>query len=261
MDRRSLFSLEAKVALITGGSRGIGAMIAEGFVANGCAVYIVARTAGELETTADRLAHHPGRCIPIGADLSSLSGITSLAAEISEREESLHILVNNAALQRRSSVDDFSETDWDDVLDLNLKATFFVTQKLLPMLRRGATDDFRAKVINMSSITAQKTGVAHDYSYRAAKAGLNQLTRMLGKDLARDGINVNAIAPGFFRSEMTAFMFDDELRFERFAKANPIPREGRPEEMAGLAIYLASRAGNYTTGSVMDIDGGLRFVN
>ncbi len=261
MDRNSLFSLEGRVALVTGGSRGIGAMIAEGFVANGCRVYIAARTSNDLAETTQRLGHYRGDCIPIVSDVASIAGIERMAEELARREEDLHILVNNAAVETQAPIDEFTETQWDDALDLNLKGAFFVTQKLLPLLRRGASTDWRASVINMSSITAEKTGAASDYAYRAGKAGLNQLTRMLGKDLARDNINVNAISPGFFRTEMTSFMFENEALYERFKRFNPIPREGRAEEIAGLAIYLASTAGNYMTGSVLDIDGGLRFVN
>ena len=258
MHRNELFSLEGRVALVTGGSRGIGAMIAAGFVANGARVYITARTAADLEATAADLGES---CVPLVGDLSTMDGVERLAAELESREGSLHTLVNNAAVQAQAALDQFSERDWDTALDLNLKAAFFTTQRLLPLLRAGASSEDRASVINMSSITAVKTGAARDYSYRVSKAGLNQLTRMLGKDLARDNINVNAISPGFFRSGMTEFMFSNEAFYERFRKTNPIPREGRPEEIAGLALYLASRAGNYMTGAILDIDGGLRFVN
>ena len=261
MDLHSLFSLDSRVALITGGSRGIGAMIAEGFVANGCRVYIAARTARDLDETAERLSRYSGECIPLVGDLASTTGIERLVQDLQTREDALHILVNNAGVETRASFEEFTEDDWDDVLDLNLKSVFFTTQRLLPLLRRGATEDRRASVINLSSITATKTGARNDYSYRVSKAGLNQLTRMLGKDLARDNINVNAISPGFFKSSLTSFMFDNGALYERFKKTNPIPREGRPEEVAGLAIYLASRAGNYMTGSVVDIDGGLSFIS
>lgn len=261
MDTSELFSLEGRVALITGGSRGIGAMIAEGFVAAGCRVYISARTADDLAATAERLAGYPGECVAVVGDVSSLAGIDQLVADVAAVEDTLDVLVNNAAIQTRAPIPEFTEQQWDDVIDLNLKAAFFTVQRFLPMLSRGASPEQRAKVINISSITAEKTGAAQDYSYRAAKAGLNQLTRMLGKDLARRHINVTAIAPGFFETAMTAFMFDDEALYERFTRTNPIPREGRAEEIAGLAIYLASRAGDYVTGAVIDIDGGLRFVN
>lgn len=261
MNRNQLFSLEGRVALVTGGSRGIGAMVAEGLVANGARVYITSRTAADLEATAAKLSANGGSCIPLVGDLASTAGIGRLADELERREDALHVLVNNAAVQAQAEFGQFSERDWDKVLDLNLKSVFFTTQRLLTLLRAGATDEHHATVINMSSITAVKPGAARDYSYRASKAGLNQLTRMLGKDLAGENINVNAISPGFFRSEMTAFMFDNDAFYERFKRTNPIPREGRAEEIAGLAIYLASRAGNYMTGAVLDIDGGLRFVN
>jgi NAD(P)-dependent dehydrogenase (short-subunit alcohol dehydrogenase family) len=260
MDLSSLFSLDGRVALITGGSRGIGAMIAEGFVAGGCRVYIASRTAEDLNRTAEGLGGYPGECIPLVGDLATVEGIERLVELLAAREDTLHILVNNAGVESRAPFGEFTEEDWDEVVDLNLKSVFFTTQELLPLLRSGGSEEHRASVINVSSITARKTGAMNDYSYRAAKAGLEQLTRMLGKDLAGDNINVNAIAPGFFRSDLTAFMFDNEALYERFRSTNPIPREGRPDEIAGLAIYLASRAGNYMTGSIIDIDGGLSFV-
>jgi NAD(P)-dependent dehydrogenase (short-subunit alcohol dehydrogenase family) len=261
MDIQSLFSLEHRVALITGGSRGIGAMIAEGFVAAGCRVYIIARTTADLERTAERLSGYPGECVPIVGDLSTTAGIEAVATELERREDALNILVNNAALESRARFEEFTEAAWDEVMNLNLRSVFFTTQRMLPLLRRGGSSEQRASVINLSSITATKTGAMGDYSYRASKAGLNQLTRMLGKDLAGEYVNVNAISPGFFKSALTSFMFDDETLYERFKTRNPVPREGHPHEIAGLAIYLASRAGNYMTGAVIDIDGGLSFVN
>ena len=218
---------------------------------------IVRRSGGDLDETAKGLSQYPGECILLASDLSSTVGINRLAEELADREGALHILVNNAGSQSQAPFEEFTEGDWDTVLDLNLKAVFFVTQQLLPLLRFGASADRRASVINTSSITAKKTGARNDYSYRASKAGLNQLTRMLGKDLAGDNINVNAISPGFFKSNVTSFMFENDALYQRFMTANPVPREGRPEEIAGLAIYLASRAGNYMTGAIIDIDGGL----
>ena len=260
MDLRSLFSLEGRIALVTGGSRGIGAMIAEGLVAAGAKVYITARSVDDLQSTAARLGGYSGECVPLPGDLSTADGIDQVAGELEEREDVLHTLVNNAGAVTRARFGAFDEADWDRVLDLNLKATFFMTQRLLPTLRRGASVNHHAAVINISSITAVKTGAQGDYAYRASKAGLNQLTRMLGKDLAPEHINVNAISPGFFRSEMTAAMFEHHTLYERFRETNPIPREGRAEEIAALAVYLASRAGGYMTGSIVDIDGWLRFV-
>jgi NAD(P)-dependent dehydrogenase (short-subunit alcohol dehydrogenase family) len=236
-------------------------MIAEGFVANGCRVYIASRTATDLEKTAARLQEYAGECIPLVSDLATTAGVNRLVEQLQTAEDALHILVNNAGVDARARFEEFTEDDWDEVIDLNLKSVFFTTQRLLPLLRAGASADQHASVINISSITAVKTGSRGDYSYRAGKAGLNQLTRMLGKDLARENINVNAISPGFFKSRMTSIMFEREALYERFKKTNPIPREGRPEEIAGLAIYLASRAGNYVTGSIIDIDGGLSFVD
>ncbi len=147
------------------------------------------------------------------------------------------------------------------MIDLNLKGVFFLTQQLMPLLTAEATAERRSAVINMSSITATKTGARGDYSYRASKAGLNQLTRMLAKHLARENVNVNAISPGFFRSSLTEFVFEDEDLYERVTRRMPIPRDGRPAEIAGLALYLASPAGGYMTGAILEIDGGLRFID
>ena len=261
MDLESLFGLRGRIALVTGGSRGIGAMVAEGLCAAGATVYITARDPVTLRETANRLSEYPGGCVAIPGDVSTMAGIDAVARQIEEREAELHVLVNNAGVEIRSPFSEFTEDQWDTVMDLNLKSVFFTTQRFSKLLEAGASPDNHSKVINMSSITAEKTGRLNDYPYRAAKAGLNQLTRMLGKELARQNISVNALAPGLFRSDMTASFLDDDDLYARFQRSNPVGREGRPEEIAALAIYLASASGNYITGAVIDIDGGLRFVN
>lgn len=250
---KDLFDIDGKVAVVTGGSRGIGAMIARGFVENGARVYITARNAQELETTAAELAEL-GECIAIPGDLSTLSGVTAFADAVTAREERLDILVNNAGAAWGEDIDTFPEKGWDKVMDLNVKSIFFLTQQFLPQLRLAGSADDPARVINIGSVN----GICHphmnNYSYSASKAAVHQLTLHLGADLAPQGINVNAIAPGFFPSKMTAHMLEHE---EAMAAGIPRRRLGNALDAAGTAIYLSSRASAWMTGQVLVLDGGL----
>ena len=248
-----LFDVSGKVAVVTGGSRGIRAMIAEGFVDNGVKTYITARKAEELEATAERLSAL-GECIPIASDLSTLSGITQFAAAVRERESAVHILVNNAGATWGADIDDFPESGWDKVMDLNVKSIFFLTQQLLPALRAARRDDDPARVINIGSVNGITNAHGNNYGYSASKAAVHQLTRQLGADMAKEGINVNAIAPGLFPSKMTAHMLAHEAEL---VKGFPIARLGSPEDAAGTAIYLSARASAWVTGHVLVLDGGL----
>jgi NAD(P)-dependent dehydrogenase (short-subunit alcohol dehydrogenase family) len=248
----NLFSIEGKIALITGGSRGIGAMIAEGFVRAGAKVYITARKASELQETQARLSQY-GQCIAIESDLSSNTGIDALAAAIIEKESALHILVNNAGATWGAPLDQFPESGWDKVMDLNVKSVFFLSQKLLPLLRSAATKQDPARIINLSSIYALRYSGGDTFSYSASKAAVLQLTQQLAAYLVKEHINVNAIAPGFFPSKMTAHMMADE---EALNSSIPMDRVGSPEDAAGTAIYLSSRASAYMTGGLLVIDGG-----
>jgi NAD(P)-dependent dehydrogenase (short-subunit alcohol dehydrogenase family) len=252
MDVANLFSVEGRVALVTGGSSGIGRMIATGLAAAGAKVYICARSANKI---AAAVAEIEGDVIGLTADLSSVSGIDALVAEIGARESALHILVNNAGTLTDQPLDDFSEAAWDDVIDLNLKTPFFLMQKLLPLLRAGATADRPATVINIGSVGALKIGPREVYSYQASKGAIHWLTKSLAKKLGPDNITVNAIAPGFFESEMTVIT-SEEMRSMVISMV-PRRRTGTPEDVAGAAIYLASRAGAYVTGSVIPVEGGL----
>jgi NAD(P)-dependent dehydrogenase (short-subunit alcohol dehydrogenase family) len=252
MDLTSLFSLEGRVALVTGGSRGIGRMIAEGFLAAGCArLYITARKASDLKLTASKLGD---RAIALPGDLSALGGIEALAAEIAAREERLDILVNNAGAAWGASFDEFPEGGWDKVMDLNLKAPFFLTQKLHPLLKAAASAERPAKVINIASIDGLKINPWETYPYQASKAGLVHLTRRLAARLVGEHINVTAIAPGAFPSSMNKPARDAA---DQVAKVIPSGRVGTAEDMAGAAIYLASRAGDYVVGSTVTVDGGM----
>jgi NAD(P)-dependent dehydrogenase (short-subunit alcohol dehydrogenase family) len=252
MDVSNLFSVQGRVALVTGGSSGIGRMIATGLAAAGAKVYTCARSEGKIAAAA---AEIEGDVTGLTADLSSNAGIEALAAEIAARENALHILVNNAGTLTDQPLDDFSEAAWDDVIDLNLKTPFFLMQKLLPLLRAGATADRPASVINIGSVGALKIGPREVYSYQASKGAIHWLTKSLAKKLGPDNITVNAIAPGFFESEMTVIT-SEEMRSMVISMV-PRRRTGTAEDVAGAAIYLASRAGAYVTGSVIPVEGGL----
>ncbi|MBT2334260.1 SDR family oxidoreductase [Variovorax paradoxus] len=252
MDTTQLFSLKGRSALITGGSRGIGRMIAEGFLAQGARVYISARKAAACDQTAKELSTF-GHCVSLPADVSTLEGAQALVDAYAKHEDSLDILVNNAGAAWGAPYDEFPESGWDKVVDLNLKTPFFLTQALTPMLRKAATDHL-AKVINIASIDGISVNPQETYSYAASKAGLIQLTRRMALRLAQDRIVVSAIAPGAFASDMNKLARDhgDEVK-ERI----PAGRIGLPEDMAGAAIYLASRAGDYVMGSTLVVDGGV----
>lgn len=249
---QNLFRVAGKVAVVTGGSRGIGAMIARGFVENGVRTYITARREEELQATADALSQF-GECIPVPANLATLEGVQAFAGAVSGREAGLHILVNNAGASWGAAVDEFPEGGWDKVMDLNVKSLFFLTQALLPRLRAAGSADDPARVINIGSINGLGYAPLQNYSYAASKAAVHQLTRQLAVDLAADAINVNAIAPGFFPSKMTAHMLEHEAEL---VKDIPRGRLGSPEDAAGTAIFLCSRAAAFVTGHVLALDGG-----
>jgi len=247
-----LFSLKGRVALVTGGSRGIGRMIAEGFLAQGARVYISARKAAACDAAATEMSAL-GECISIPADVSQVENVRALAASIAQREPKLDILVNNAGAAWAAEFDEFPESGWDKVVDLNMKAPFFLTQALLGPLREAAKTH-RAKVINIASIDGISVNPWETYSYAASKAGVIHLTKRMATRLAREGIIVSGIAPGPFRSEMNLQARDHA---DEVAKRVPAGRVGEPEDMAAAAIYLASRAGDYVVGETIVVDGGV----
>jgi len=251
---KNLFSLGGKVAVVTGGSRGIGAMIARGYLENGVKTYITSRKLDELQATANELSAI-GECTAIQSDLSTTVGVKAFADEIKAKEQQIHILVNNAGATWGAPIDDYPESGWDKVMDLNVKSIFFLTQQLLPVLRTAGNPEDPARVINIASINGLANPTFPVYAYSASKAAVIHMTRHLAADLAREHINVNGIAPGFFHSKMTAGLFN-EFEHALLAKT-PRGRLGEPEDMAGTAIYLASRASAWVVGHTIVLDGGV----
>ena len=249
-----LFSIEGKTALVTGGSRGIGLMIARGFVEAGARVYISSRKQEVCDAVAADLSKI-GSCVSLPADLSSEEECLRLAGEIRERESELNILVNNAGANWGESYESFPEKGWDRVLDLNVKALFFLTRACTDLLEKGASAEDPARVINIGSVDGIKTPLLDTWAYSSSKAAVHMLTRHLAKTLAPRKITVNAVAPGPFQSQMMAATLD--AFGEAIAKSNPMGRIGEPNDMAGVAIYLASRASAYVTGVLIPVDGGI----
>lgn len=245
-----LFSVEGKSVLVTGGSRGIGLMIARGFAERGARVYVSSRKADVCEKVAAELS-----CSALPADLSSQEGVVDLAAKLRERETALDVLVNNAGANWGQELEEFPESGWDKVMTLNLKSIFFLTRELLPQLRAASTPEVPARVINVGSVDGLHVPVLETYSYSASKAALHHLTRVLARKLAPDDITVNAIAPGPFESKMMAATL--EAAGDMIAKTNPRKRIGVPDDMAGVTVFLASRAAAYITGAVIPVDGGI----
>ncbi|WP_419814018.1 SDR family oxidoreductase [Glacieibacterium sp.] len=253
MKINDLFSVAGKVVIVTGGSRGIGEMIARGYVENGARVYITARNAAVCDGLAAELSKI-GECFSIPADLSKSSEVERFAAEFEAREPKLDILFNNAGASWGAPFDSFPESGWDKVMDLNVKSIFFLTQRLVKRLEAAGSEENFARVINIGSIDGMHVSGIETYSYAASKAAVLHLTRMMAKYLAARHIAVNAIAPGYFPSKMTAGI-SDEASAESLA-ATPMKRRGTPSDMAGVAIYLGSRASGFVTGSVIPVDGG-----
>ncbi len=251
---KNLFSVEGKVVLVTGGSRGIGLMIARGFAENGARVYVSSRSADACAETAAQLSK-VGTCVALPADISKVSEVKRLAAELGEREPALHVLVNNAGANWGAPLEEYPDASWDKVLAVNVKAVFHLTVALLPQLAAAATPDDPARVINVGSIDGLQVPALETYAYSASKAAVHHMTRVLARKLASRDITVNAIAPGPFESKMMAATLE-KFR-DSLVKTIPRKRIGEPEDMAGAAIYLASRAGAYVTGAVIPVDGGI----
>jgi NAD(P)-dependent dehydrogenase (short-subunit alcohol dehydrogenase family) len=250
MDTSTLFRLDGRIALVTGGSRGIGKMIAAGFIAQGATVYVSSRKAPACEETAAELGPN---CHALPADVSTVDGCRALAAALAEKEQRLDILVNNAGAAWGVPFEEFPESGWDKVMDLNVKSPFFLTQSLHALLKAGGERQ-PAKVINITSIDGQRLNPWETYSYHASKAALIYLTKRMAARLIQDRINVTSIAPGAFASEMNKAARDHG---DAIGQSIPAKRIGVDEDMAGAAIYLASRAGDYVVGETITVDGGL----
>ena len=249
-----LFDLSGKTAVVTGGSRGIGLMIARGLLQAGARVYISSRKADACAEAAGELSEYgPVHALP--ADLSAEPECLRLATEVGEREQAVNVLVNNAGATWGAPLEDYPAAAWDKVVDLNLKAPFFLTRAFLPLLEAAGTEEDPARIINVGSIDGLRVPPFPTYAYSASKAGLHHMTRVLARELGPRRITVNAVAPGPFESKMMAATL--RTLGDAIADAAPLRRIGRPDDMAGVAVYLASRAGAYVTGAVIPVDGGI----
>jgi NAD(P)-dependent dehydrogenase (short-subunit alcohol dehydrogenase family) len=251
----SLFAVAGKSVLITGGSGGLGSMMAEGFLRAGARVTITGRRAQPLEEARRSLSRH-GEVHAIVCDLGSPEGVTALVAALRDRESALHVLVNNAGAAVAAPFAEYPDSAWHELAALNVQAPFMLAQRLLPLLEAGASEDDPARIINIGSIAGMKTSNTDTFAYGASKAALHQLTRSLARELAPRRILVNAIAPGFFPSSMSEAYLADEERRRKILQGIPLRRTGTPPDIAGLALFLSSRAGAYVTGAVIPLDGG-----
>jgi NAD(P)-dependent dehydrogenase (short-subunit alcohol dehydrogenase family) len=260
---KDLFSVEGKMVIVTGGSRGIGEMIAAGFLANGAKVYISSRKADVCDATAKRLQQEfGGECISLPADMSTLAGIEGFTKEFNEREDHLDVLINNAGVAWGAPLEEFPEVGWDKVMNTNVKGPFFLTQKLLPLLEKAATHDNPARIVNVGSIDGIKTPVFDNFSYGPSKAAIHHLTRVLAAHLIKRNIIVNGIAPGPFPTYMLSKGVGgggdtDNTDWDAVGRGNPRGRVGKAEDIAGLAIFLSSKASGFTVGDIITCDGGL----
>jgi len=251
-----LFSVEGKVAVVTGGSRGVGQMIATGLVQAGARVYISSRKAEACDATAAEISRH-GTCVSVPADLSSRAGAVVLRDGVAAHEERVDILVNNAGATWGAPIEEYPEDGFDKVIDTNVKGVFFTTALMLPLLRAGASKEDPSRVVNIGSVDGLSVPVLESFAYSASKAAVHMLTRHLAKRLVGENINVNAIAPGLFPSRMTAFMFESPELQESIIGRIPMERAGSQEDIAGTVIYLCSRAGAYVTGAIIPVSGGV----
>ncbi len=251
----ALFSVNDKTALVTGGTSGIGFMIAQGLVKAGVKVYVASRKQQACDDTQQALSAL-GQCTAIVADLSTEAGCDALVCELEKTEDSLDILINNAGLTWGAPLEEYPDQAWDKINNLNVKAAFTMTKKLLPLLEKSATPADPARVINITSVAGKLTSSMQAYAYGPSKAALNHLTQILANELAAKQITVNAIAPGVFPSKMTKFVLDNEAVAKQQADAVPLGRLGEQADMEGLVIFLCSPAGSYVTGNIISLDGG-----
>lgn len=257
---QNLFSMQGKICVITGGSRGLGSFMAQGFLQAGAKrVYITARKAEACEAAAKALSEF-GECIALPADVASNEGMASLVKALNEREDHIDVLVNNAGTGWAGEFGQFPEKGWDKVMDINAKSPFFLTQALLPLLKKNASAGSFSSVINIGSIAGIVGNGLDNYTYAISKTAVHQLTRVLAKELAESHIRVNAIAPGRFYSKMTEFLSSNQEEFEKECEIIPMHRWGEPSDIAGVAIMLASKAGGFITGQIIPVDGGTTLI-
>lgn len=257
----SLFSMQGKICVVTGGSRGLGAYIAQGFLEAGAKrVYITARKPEACAAAAKELAQY-GECVAIPGDVATSDGLQNLTRELQTREQHIDVLVNNAGTAWGAAFGEVPEKGWDKVMDLNAKSPFFLTQALSPLLQKNASANHTASVINIGSIAGMVGNAMDNYSYAVSKSAIHQLTRVLATELASSHVRVNAIAPGRFYSKMTEFLSSDQEAFDEELKTIPMRRWGKASDISGVAIMLASPAGAFITGQVIPVDGGTTLVN
>jgi NAD(P)-dependent dehydrogenase (short-subunit alcohol dehydrogenase family) len=249
-----LFDLTGKVAVVSGGTRGIGLMMARGLLQAGASVYVSSRKPEAGREAVGELSKY-GTVLSVPADLSREEECVRLAGEVARSEEHVNILVNNAGTNWSAPIEEFPAHGWDKVVDLNLKTPFYLTRAFLPLLEAAGTADDPARVINVGSIDGLRVPEFNTYSYAATKAGLHQLTRVLARELGPRHITVNAVAPGPFESKMMAVTL--ATQGDRIAGESPLGRIGRPDDMAGVTIFLSGRGGAYVTGAVIPVDGGI----
>ena len=255
-----LFNLAGKTAVVTGGSRGIGEMIAEGFVDAGAKVIMTARKAEALHATADRLQEKGGDVTAIAGDLSTPEGVAAFGSAVTEQTNEVHILVNNAGAAWGAPLGEYPVEGWDKVMNVNVRSVYYLTEALVGSLRAAGTAEDPARVINIGSVDGLRACDAEHYAYSTSKAAVHHLTRQLAKRLKNENVLVNAIAPGPFDSKMTAFMLADEESRKMIAAEVPVGRIGTPDDIAGTAIFLASRAGAYITGTTIPVGGGMATI-
>ncbi len=258
MTTENLFSIRGKIAVITGGSSGIGLMVAEAYVRAGARVYISSRKKDVCDSVAIELGKN-GECISIPADVATAAGRSHLVAELAKRETSLHVLVNNAGTNWGAPVDTYPEDGFRKVTALNTEAVFFLSQALLPLLSAAGSAEDPARIINIGSIDGLRVPSVDNFAYSASKAAVHHMTRVLAVRLGERHITVNAVAPGPFESRMTEWLLD-KMR-DTIVKRCPLGRIGSPPDVAGIAIFLASRAAAYLTGTVIPVDGGLSIAS
>ncbi len=257
----SLFSMQNKICVVTGGSRGLGAFMAQGFLEAGAKrVYITARKAEACITAAIELSQY-GECIAIPSDIATSEGLQTLVTELMSREQHIDVLVNNAGTGWGAPFGQFPEKGWDKTMDINAKSPFFLTQALAPLLKKNATADNTSSIINIGSIAGIVGNALDNFSYAISKTAIHQLTRVLSTELASDHIRVNAIAPGRFYSKMTEFLSNDQAAFDAELQSIPMRRWGEASDIAGVAIMLSSKAGAFITGQIIPVDGGTSVIN